>query len=189
MFFLILSQSCSNDKVNNCLTEENTNVVSDSDESISEEKTTNNANGGTDVCYYHKLDFHFFNQPLIDYVGKEAFYSWMEKTEKIKSEDGCRYPECQLYNCIRYFSIPKEIIVELYNSSYQDICVDLLYGEDEEAVDLYYRLPIDEGRREAQEKFEQFYYMKGNFVLKYWDRFSEIPGWGNNTHIFEYSMV
>lgn len=197
----ILTQSCSQEPADKPITDADrvdvtesiTDVDSDRFDSTSkkEENEINfNASGGTDICCIHEIDFHEYSIELINsYVGEERFRLWHDKAEKIKAEEGCRYPEGNLYKFIHYFDIPKEIIIELYNSSYQDICVDLIYEEDEEAVDLYYRLPIDEERKENQEKWKQFYYTKGKFVIKNWDMFSTIPDWGRNTHVFEYSLI
>lgn len=142
-------------------------------------------NGGTNVCMVHSSEYHCFSSYLTDYVGDDAFMEWYESTNTSvnNTDNGCLYPEQNIYEFIRYFDIPKEVLIDLYNEyllPYYNI--DLLYGGTAQEVDQFYRSISDEQKIE-EIKFSNLNELKINILLENLDVFSD------NTNINSYSLI
>ncbi|MGN1408804.1 MAG: hypothetical protein ACI4XJ_01375 [Eubacteriales bacterium] len=82
----------------------------------------------------HITSYHLFIASLIDYVGIEEFEQWL---------DAQNHEEKNIVNFVRYFNIPKEVFEEHYNytTNYytHDYDIDIIYSENEKAIEEYFR--------------------------------------------------
>lgn len=106
-------------------------------------------------CYIHSLEFHSFTDALIDYVGNDELMSWIEGGYARTSEiENCPF-HCNIYNFIKEFEVPREVFEASYYGTadyyWDDHNIDLLYGDDMEAVNEYYTSHSD--REEEREKY------------------------------------
>lgn len=111
--------------------------------------------GGAELCPIHPLEFHSYNYLLISYVGNENFAEWVETNSNLTSTiEGCPYYG-NIYRFIQHFDIPREVFEANYYGTpiyyYEDHNVELLYGENENAVNQYYMSYVE--REEEREKF------------------------------------
>ena len=126
--------------------------------------------GGTSgMCTVHVQDYHGFPFSLIDYVGEEAFYDWIDCTADQVEVNGCPSSKRTIYNFIHYFNIPREKAEELYISDSTIYCnlvmdFDLLYSDDAQAVDLYYRNKVE--LDQIAEKRRAFQHIKFAIFVK-----------------------
>lgn len=123
-----------------------TNNSSDAPTEPSTEPTVNKKDGpmgGTgDMCMVHANPYHYFPKGLIEYIGRDRFYQWINDTEYAQTENGCTYPEQNFYACIHYFNVSREALEEIYYTEcYYNGVIDfnLMYGDDADAVDAFYR--------------------------------------------------
>ena len=104
----------------------------------------------------HLMDYHTFAGYYIDYVGQENFNKWIEQSDVVNYdergnpifENGCSVPKCTIYEFIKYFGISREEFYDLwyYSRVYYlwDHDPDLLFSDDIELIDKYYRRTYDE---------------------------------------------
>ena len=99
--------------------------------------------GGTAFCSVHAMSYHYFPVSLIKYIGEDDFNEWAREAEREPvTSGGCPYPEENLYECIKQFSIPREELEKIYltHSVYRS-CIwnmDLLYSDDMAELDAFY---------------------------------------------------
>ena len=101
--------------------------------------------GGTSgMCTVHCDFYHAYPFALIDYIGEEDFYNWNNQASIRSNTSDCPFPNSSIYDCIQYFNIPRGDLEEMYfsdptiyNSRIWDF--DLLYSDDKDAVDAFYR--------------------------------------------------
>lgn len=129
-----------------------TNTVIPEDTSDSAENTadttenTYSANGGTSgMCKVHSDIYHSFPHTLMEYVGLDEAYNWIEKGEEASKgydDRGCPW-KGSIYEFIHEFNIPKDVFVKWYNETDRyysdDYDIDLLYNGTAEENDAYYR--------------------------------------------------
>lgn len=110
--------------------------------------------GGIIECE-HTISYHSISYTLIDYVGNEEFDKWT---------DSQNYESTNIVNFIRDFNIPKEVFIEYYNETINyythDYDIDLIYSDDDEAIEEYFR------DKEASE--ERLAKKSNLFELKSW---------------------
>lgn len=160
------------------ITNENEDVI----ESISADEGTN---GGTKVCLIHSSDYHCFSSYLTDYVGDDVFMNWFKSTDASdkNTDGGCLYPEQNIYEFIRYFDFPKEVLIELYNEYLlPNYNIDLLYNGTADENDQYYR-SISDAQRVEDIKFSNLNEIKIRILLQNLDVFN------SNTNINSYSLI
>ena len=140
-------------------------------------KDSTDAMGGTSgMCSVHYGDYHAFSNELISYVGEQNFYAWVEEAEKGSEKNGCLYPESTIYDFIHYFNIPRSLMEELYLNDpgmyyFHVWNMDLLYSDDKDAVDAYYR-DVD-ALQNLFDKRKSFRNMKFNINTDYESEWSQ----------------
>lgn len=143
------------------------------------------SNGGTNICTVHSPDYHRFSTCLADYVGYDIFMDWFESNgiPALNTSEGCLYPNANIYECIRYFNVPKDVLIELYNeNSLPNYNIDLLYNGTAEEVDKYYRsIPEDQIIEEIM--LTNFKKIKMNLLLNHLEIFKD------NTNVDSYSLI
>jgi len=104
----------------------------------------------------HLMDYHNCPGIFIDYVGRNNFDEWIKQTDVINYdeaghpifENGCSVPKCTIYEFIKYFGISREEFHDLwyYSRVYYlwDYNPDILFSDDIELIDKYYRRTYDE---------------------------------------------
>jgi len=84
--------------------------------------------------------FHTYPPDIPGYVTIDEFNKWHELDYKKTPE--CPYYGQNIYEYIKYFSIPRDVFEKYYYDGftyyYYDYNLDLLYGGDEDAVYEYY---------------------------------------------------
>ena len=102
-------------------------------------------------CYVHGMAYHSYPSALTDALDRDAFNAWHEEAQWHIRENGCPFPQSNIYEFIHHFNIPKSRFVELYNERTidDDYPIDLLYGGTAEAVDAYYRTSDPEKELES----------------------------------------
>lgn len=93
------------------------------------------------LCDVHGFDYHSYDGELIDYVGNDAFYAWVETAHTVPVKDGCPFSG-NIYRFIHECDIPQAVFEDrLYRWGFwnTDYPVDLLYSADADTVDEYYR--------------------------------------------------
>ncbi len=102
-------------------------------------------------CYVHGMAYHSYPSALTDALDRDAFNAWQEEAQWHTRENGCPFPQSNIYEFIHHFNIPKSRFVELYNERTidDDYPIDLLYGGTAEAVDAYYRTSDPEKELES----------------------------------------
>ncbi len=114
--------------------------------------------------------FHIIETDFINYVGWENYTLWLDSEHESKAE--CYYFGINIYYFIKYFNIPKEVFVNIYNNStsmayMRDYNIELLYGGNEEELYKYYE---NGGRNEETKKLTFVLDVKNklisDFVLK-----------------------
>lgn len=102
-------------------------------------------------CYVHGMAYHSYPSALTDALDRDAFNAWHEESQWHTRENGCPFPQSNIYEFIHHFNIPKSRFVELYNERTidDDYPIDLLYGGTAEAVDAYYRTSDPEKELES----------------------------------------
>ena len=121
------------------------------------QQTDDYPTGGTGMCKVHAESFHSYSQEMIALVGEDEFYEWTKEAEKGPLEDGCPFPDGNVYRYILHFNVSRSDLEEIYynTSLYYDSVLnfDVLYSGDDEAVDEFYRnvdeLHIIEEKRRA----------------------------------------
>lgn len=114
-------------------------------EQPSESENTENpeAIGGNKMCQVHDEQFHRITTRITDLVGDdEAVHEWFKaEAEKRKTaQSDCSEYGYHVKAFIDYFKIPREKFEQFCND--YPVCihnVDLLYSDDLEAIDDYYR--------------------------------------------------
>ena len=148
-------------------------------------------NGGTrTLCTIHSRAAHSFTDALIKYVGEENFDEWIKDASMSPISDGCRNPEYTVYECIKYFNIPKEVFEEInlkecYNVFYYD--VDILYSGDDNAVEEFFR--DKDTAQKVIDKRLAFNEIKLRIYNKYLESFKDIFGDTLHTEVTLYDMV
>ncbi|MBQ7940685.1 MAG: hypothetical protein IJ281_09975 [Clostridia bacterium] len=102
-------------------------------------------------CYVHGMAYHSYPSALTNALDRDAFNAWHEESQWHTRENGCPFPQSNIYEFIHHFNIPKSRFVELYNERTidDDYPIDLLYGGTAEAVDAYYRTSDPEKELES----------------------------------------
>lgn len=107
------------------------------------EGVTNPPIGGTTVCAVHANSrYHDFPDTLIQYVGMDEFRKWVEShSNNTEHQIGeCAFPDETIYTFIKDFNIPKdEFLKRLTYREKAFYNADLLYSDDIEAIDAYFR--------------------------------------------------
>lgn len=97
--------------------------------------------GGTDMCRVHSVGYHSYSSGLINYIGEDEFLQWALEDEESSEGNGCTSYGHSVYDLIHDFNIPREDFEEIYylygNNDVHNF--DLLYGDDREAADAFYR--------------------------------------------------
>ena len=145
------------------------------------EETLPPAAGGTSLCCVHSELYHGYPWPWIEYVGEENFEAWIQagRTDIEPDENGCPYPKTNIYKFIHDFNYPKDVFIEQYNShiwvdyGYQ---VDLLYGDDSEAAEIYYRITYKEDEPEWK-KLHDSWALKWDLMEKYPEKLKDYGNW------------
>ncbi len=90
-------------------------------------------------CFAHHESYHSYPSTLTEYVGNEEFDLWYYggKTERSDDTTVCGFPERNIKAFIDHFQIPRDVFERLCGTNAHDI--DLLYSDDLEAIDAYYR--------------------------------------------------
>lgn len=127
---------------------ESDDVTSETNDSNTADTTENtySANGGTSgMCKVHSDIYHSFPHTLMEYVGLDEAYNWIEKGEEASKgydDRGCPW-KGSIYEFIHEFNIPKDVFVKWYNETDRyysdDYDIDLLYNGTAEENDAYYR--------------------------------------------------
>lgn len=122
--------------------------------------------GGVTLCPVHPVEFHSYSSILINYVGGDVFAEWIADNDNmVPTIEGCTYYG-NIYRFIHDFKVPREFFESMYYGTpmyyYEDHNVDLLYGDDEEAVNQYYLSYLD--RTEEREKYQSFGEIKYRLV-------------------------
>ena len=133
------------------------------------------AMGGTSICQVHDISYHGFSDILIDYIGYDRFIEWVNSVNTPQYDNDCLYPDCTIYNFIKTFNIPREYLAEIYINStdyYSDIWnFDLLYSDNEKAVDEFYRNV--EGLQTIEQKRHCLWMMKIDIKNDYINEWEE----------------
>ena len=145
------------------------------------EETLPPANGGTGICGIHSELYHSFPQPWTDFVGEDTYYAWEEAeiAAHEPDENGCPYPTVNVYSFIHNFNYPKERFIEEYNTHPwvdYDYQVNLLYGDDPTAVEVYYRENGDWHTAQAEEA-ESLRELKYKLIFEYPDALRKYANW------------
>ena len=160
----------------------NHNTVSDSSDSIKEPQPTEEVKedmGGTNMCSVHDEDYHAISSSLIEYVGEEEVYDWYNLVSIRDENSDCPYPNGNIYDFIHYFNIPKQDLEEIYckdDTIYSNIIwdFDLLYSDNKNAVDAYYR--DVEKIKEITDKRAAFKSLKFKIYVDHEDEWEETFG-------------
>lgn len=145
-------------------------------------------------CVYHRLVYHDFFPKLIT---EEEYEEWKEFMDASyigdEVEEGqCPRPDCNIYEFIHRYNIPKEYLIEEYNNGYwvsehQDYDIELLYGDDPEACEQYYvkeyYYNID-GKTADLNKRRNFGNLKF-YIFTLWDVDNEVRNENKNSSIAE----
>ncbi|MCI8331853.1 MAG: hypothetical protein HFE78_03420 [Clostridiales bacterium] len=120
--------------------------------------------GGTRFCPVHYYTYHQFAGELIDELG-EDFYTWVNAEPEEKIESDCLHPSHNVKGFIDYFQIPREKFEEVCNRHWNGVHnIDLLYSDDLEAIEAYYR--DVEKREETEGKKRIFDFAKNSIIVK-----------------------
>ena len=106
------------------------------------DESTDGMGGTEDICHVHDVCYHSLPSSLIEYVGEDVAYAWFEQTSIRDETSDCPYPNGTIYEFIHHFEIPQSVMEEMYLSKNYESRVwnlDLLYSDDKQAVDEYYR--------------------------------------------------
>ncbi len=118
------------------LTQDTTlNVMQDGKENI----------GGYTPCPVHHQTYHDIPMSLIKYIGEDEFFKWTELEEKEELPDGCSDNKT-IYDCIRYFNVPREVLEKIYYdwSWYTGVWnLDALCEKEKSPSDEFYRNSIE----------------------------------------------
>lgn len=130
------------------------------------------ANSGSGFCTVHSESYHGFPYELMQYVGLEKAYDWIEKGEddsKGYNDRGCPW-KGNIYGFIHDLDIPKDVFVKWYNETdryyFRDYDIDLLYDGSAEENDAYYR-DFRERRDTVMAKRSTFEQIKG-YIFTVW---------------------
>ena len=101
------------------------------------------------MCSVHTADYHTYPKELIDFVGSEAFYDWIENEDPSdaggNSHDGCPYSR-NILSFLKHFHVSKEDFSGIYYKElyyFYHYSPDILFSEDDEAIEDYFRtLPV-----------------------------------------------
>lgn len=99
------------------------------------ENTEEPIGGGDTICPVHTLYYHAYPDIIVEYIGRDNFYSWIEGKE-VQDDEGC-YPEANIFKLIEYFDVPNDIIIETYKNDFYNCEWDMesLLSRDEEGFD------------------------------------------------------
>ncbi|MCI8331852.1 MAG: hypothetical protein HFE78_03415 [Clostridiales bacterium] len=129
--------------------------------------------GGTQFCPVHDYAYHGWEDEWVAYAGgEEELLKWIEqKTQqweeekKAGAESDCYYEGQNIKAFIDYFQIPRELFEETCNELWRSIHnIDLLYSDDLEAIEAYYR--DMEKRDETRQKKSIFCFAKNSIIIK-----------------------
>lgn len=142
------------------------------------------ANSDANPCMVHKIEFHSYPWNMIEYVGEENFYKWVEKAESVVNGNNneCRFPNANIYEFIKYFNYPKDVFIEQFNTDpwvSGDYNIDLLYSDDIDAIEKYYR--YDESKEIERIKQSNFNLIKMNIILENSDKIGDEINWKNTS--------
>ncbi|MCI8590694.1 MAG: hypothetical protein HFE77_08335 [Clostridiales bacterium] len=127
--------------------------------------------GGTQFCPVHDYDYHGWEDEWVAYAGgEEELLKWMEQktqqweeAKKAGAESDCYYEGQNIKAFIDYFQIPRELFEKTCNERWNSIHnIDLLYSDDLEAVEAYYR--DMEKRDETRQKKSIFGFAKNAVI-------------------------
>ena len=132
-------------------------------------------------CSVHFEEYHYIPSHYSDYVGEEKFQKWFEETSKLNLdeegcpilEEGCPYPEGNIYEFIKYFNLSTEEFHDLwyYSGSYytEDHNPDILFCDDKEFIEDYYRGDRIEHIQMMSVKESEYNFILDLFILYYDD--------------------
>ncbi|MCR5263077.1 MAG: hypothetical protein K6D94_04330 [Clostridiales bacterium] len=154
--------------------------------------------GGENTCIHAGVfndSFHTFDLSLIELVGGEQFDEWISentgKPSKWFTSDECRAGPINIYEFIKHFDIDRETFEKLYyhsDSLYsKDYNIDLLYGDDEQAVYEYY----SHGGNYAEMMYRRVDHSIKGRLIQYIgvERYNEWMSAGNRENYIEWSIA
>ena len=119
--------------------------------------------GGTEFCPVHYYTYHQMPGLLIDDLG-EDFDLWIESYAIDDPETECLNDGGTIKAFIDYFQIPREQFEEVCINEWSCIHnIDLLYSNDLDAIEAYYR-DID-SREETEHKQDLFALAKNSIII------------------------
>ena len=161
---LYVLNSCNDKEISSELQSEN-NVTDDINpivENDSVDLSEPEIGGGeTGFCPLHELSSYVrFPGYLIEYVGEDEFYAWVESEEKAfknPTDEGCTC-DITLPKFIDHFKIPNDVLEEYYYSVgyyIYDWDMEMILAHDWEAFDLYCR-NISESETEMSKRVTEY---------------------------------
>ena len=133
------------------------------------------------ICCAHNLLYHSYFDPWIAYAGADTFEAWSdaEVLAHYPSTVECPYPTANVYNFIHTFNYPKERFIEDFNTVLgveYDYPVDMLYGDDPEAVERYFAELVDRHTK-MEEDAERLGDWKYDLRQQYPEQFRDYANW------------
>jgi len=140
---------------------------------------------GGDRCPIHIPEYHIFPHNYTYYVGENKFFEWIngierydyDKNGKLIYHDGCRVPNGNIYEFIKYFNISKEEFYDLwyYSSSYyfNDHNPDILFSDDMDLIEEYYRRDYDEHEQTMSVRTSEYL-----LILEFMELYYDDPIYG-----------
>ncbi len=98
--------------------------------------------GGIVECPVHSIDYHAFDDALIQYVGSDAFDEWLHIQEEKGSNDDCLFGY-GFPDFIKDFQISEDTYYSLFEDTISyymyDHPTELLFHGTEDEIEAYYR--------------------------------------------------
>ena len=118
-------------------------------------------------CMVHREEYHTYPVEVTDWIKEQGmdFRAWSNDANKRSAEvdSDCPYTCANIYECVKYFGVPKEVCIEYYNklSMTRYLNIDLLYDGSAEDNEEYYRLTsLDEEDFSEYQKWVNFIELK-----------------------------
>ncbi len=93
-------------------------------------------------CTVHTEDYHQYDYDLVEYIGEESFFAWIDEKDAQEHEGDCPLG-CGFPDLVKEFHVPKEILWNMYNEAYMyythDHDIELLYTGTEAEIEAHYR--------------------------------------------------
>ena len=95
-------------------------------------------------CSVHGDDYHTVPAIFINYLGVQDDMNVWFSAKDTPSEDGCLWPNKNIYEFIHRYNLPKSVFIEEYNAGracglHRDYPIDLLFDGTADEVEEYYR--------------------------------------------------